>query len=157
MTPSRQFRYAALALMVAYGALVASHGGEFWPFSIFPMFAKAGRVWSRAIVRDVGADFSGVRWSELEPHELPGRPFPLDAVSIDQNDLSALVSPPGDRLDGARLGMLDRWFQEVRGDRHLVIYAAHGWFDGDGLVRVRYRPVALVGPSGVLGAQEASR
>lgn len=154
MAASRQFRYAAVALMTLYGGLVASHRGEFWPFSSFPMFAKAGRVWTRATVRDVGDDVHGVRWSDVEQRELPGRPFPLGAASVDQNDLSALISSGGDRLDGARRSVLERWFRDVRGDRHLVIYAVRGSLDDDGRVQVRYRPVARLGPSGVVGAAE---
>jgi hypothetical protein len=140
--------------MTVYGALVASHRGEFWPFSTFPMFAKAGRVWTRVTVRDVGDDARSVRWSEVEQRALPGHPFPLDAVSIDQNDLSALMASAGDRLDGVRRSVLERWFRDVRGDRHLVIYAARGSLDRDDLVQVRYRPVALLGPSGVVGVAE---
>jgi hypothetical protein len=143
--------------MTLYGGLVASHRGEFWPFSTFPMFAKAGRVWTRVIVRDVGDDVGGVRWSEVEQHAPSGRPFPLGAASVDQNDLSALMSSAGDRLDRTRRSVLERWFRDVRGDRHLVIYAVRGSLDGDGLVQVRYRPVALLGPTGVVGAAETPR
>jgi hypothetical protein len=156
MTASRQFGCAAVALMTLYGALVASHRGEFWPFSTFPMFARAGRVWTRATVRDVGADVRGVRWSEVQQRELPGRPFPLAAASVDQNDLSLLISSAGDHLDGARRSVLERWFRDARSDRHLVIYAVRGSLDGDGPVHVRYRPVALLGPSGVLDLAEGS-
>jgi hypothetical protein len=157
MTPSRRFRYAAVALMTLYAGLVASHRGEFWPFSTFPMFSKAGREWTRVTVRDVGDDVHAVLWSEVEQRALPGRPFPLGPASIDQIDLSALVSSAGDRLDGVRRSALERWFRDVRSDRHLVIYAVRGSLDGDNLVRVRYRPVALLGPSGVVGAAEMPR
>ena len=42
-----------LISFIIYGALVATHEGEYWPFSIYPMFSKAGNPWTRAIVRDV--------------------------------------------------------------------------------------------------------
>lgn len=33
--------------------LVSTHRGEFWPFSIFPMFSQAGNPWSRGVVENV--------------------------------------------------------------------------------------------------------
>ena len=35
------------------GALLATNLGEFWPFSIYPMFSKAGGEWTRAVVLEI--------------------------------------------------------------------------------------------------------
>lgn len=35
------------------GALLATNLGEFWPFSIYPMFSKAGGEWTRAVVLEL--------------------------------------------------------------------------------------------------------
>jgi hypothetical protein len=40
-------------ILLIYAVLVASHEGEFWPFSIYPMFSQAGNPWTRAMVIDV--------------------------------------------------------------------------------------------------------
>jgi hypothetical protein len=82
-----------LSVVVAsYVALVASHGGEFWPFSMFPMFSGAGRPWQRALTVRVD---EGLLHGELPASyaldHLPGEPFPLLAHGIPQNDLSSLV------------------------------------------------------------------
>lgn len=40
-------------VLVVYALLVATHLGEFWPFSIYPMFSQAGTPWTRAVVREL--------------------------------------------------------------------------------------------------------
>lgn len=37
--------------LVVYGLLVAIHLGEFWPFSIYPMFSQTGNPWTGAAER----------------------------------------------------------------------------------------------------------
>lgn len=82
-----------LAVVVAcHGVLVATHGGEFWPFSSYPMFARAGRPWQRALVRVVDAPL--LRSAPLAAYTLealPGAPLPLSKHGIPQNDLSTLL------------------------------------------------------------------
>src|SRR5690625_1138715 len=40
-------------LFLVHAILVSTHEGEFWPFSIYPMFSQAGNPWARAMVLDV--------------------------------------------------------------------------------------------------------
>ena len=44
--------------------LVASHKGEFWPFSIYPMFSQAGNSWSRALLIEIEPDDTTNIWDE---------------------------------------------------------------------------------------------
>ena len=70
-------RAARIVAVVAFSnlVLIATHHGEFWPFSTFSMFASAGRPWQRALVRV----------------EATGTTLPLGEHGISQNDLSSLV------------------------------------------------------------------
>ena len=86
--------------------LVGSHLGEFWPFSIFPMFSKAGQPWSRAMVVEVPlsdsySDPSAMLWEPLDIniHELQA--ISLDERGIDKIDFSNYV------------GKTERWTPEV--------------------------------------------
>lgn len=81
-----------LGVLVVYGVLVATHDGEFWPFSIFPMFSSAGQPWTRALVRDVPYDASDtLLWAPRTLETLPGRAVTLDEVGVSQNDLSVFL------------------------------------------------------------------
>lgn len=92
---------ALLLTALAYVIIVASHRGEFWPFSTFSMFSGAGRPWTRALVRQVDEPIA--RAPVVAPYSLqalPGRPFTVPAPM--QNDLSSLVQ------------RADRWTPEER-------------------------------------------
>ena len=80
-----------LVVLVVYGVLVASHEGEFWPFSIYPMFSQAGRPWTRAVVRSLDAD-EPLAWQAYAADALPGAPVALKPRGIDAIDLANFVS-----------------------------------------------------------------
>ena len=44
--------------------LLPSHEGEFWPFSIYPMFSQAGNPWTRAMVLDVTTTPDAELWEK---------------------------------------------------------------------------------------------
>lgn len=104
-----QHRTKALRLvgivLVGYALLVATHRGEFWPFSIYPMFSQAGTPWTRSLVHTVPAD-SSFSWTAKRPGNLPGEPFPVDPHGINQNDIANYVSKTDtwtrERLRGLR-------------------------------------------------------
>lgn len=50
--PLREVRLLVGTFLVS-GCLLATNLGEFWPFSIYPMFSKAGGAWTRAVVLEV--------------------------------------------------------------------------------------------------------
>jgi hypothetical protein len=79
------------ALIAACIVLLATHAGEFWPFSVYPMFSGAGRPWQRALVRGMPEDAaSGALLPEYALDMVPGRPLPLRQLAP-QDDLSTLV------------------------------------------------------------------
>lgn len=90
-----QHRTTALRLigivLAAYALLVATHRGEFWPFSIYPMFSQAGTPWTRSLVHKVPDDTS-FSWTAKRLGNLPGEPFPVAQRGINQNDVANYVS-----------------------------------------------------------------
>lgn len=78
-------------VLVVYALLVATHRGEFWPFSIYPMFSQAGTPWTRSLVHEVPNDTS-FSWTTRRLGNLPGKPFPVAPRGINQNDIANYVS-----------------------------------------------------------------
>lgn len=140
-------RRLLLGTLAVYALLVATHLGEFWPFSIYPMFSQGGNAWSRAIVRDVSAARAGgegVRWQPVErAGRLPGEPFPLLRYGIDPIDLANFVSKTK-TWDADRLGGLRTMFHDHVGQRDLLVMRVNGRLtEGDSVV-VEYVPYVLL-------------
>lgn len=114
-----------LLSLAAYGLLVGVNEGEFWPFSIYPMFSKGGIPWSRAVVRDVSNE-PILSWSSVHVSDLPGEPYPLLEHGVDPIDLANFVSKS--RLwDEARVSGLRRMFdQHDLNERRLLVMRVNG-------------------------------
>lgn len=101
---TKALRLVGIVLAV-YALLVATHRGEFWPFSIYPMFSQAGTPWTRSLVHEVPNDTS-FSWEARHLGNLPGKPFPVDPRGINQNDVANYVSKTDtwttERLQGLR-------------------------------------------------------
>jgi len=133
MSPSsalQRARRLLLGTLLVYATLVATHRGEFWPFSIYPRFAQADDAWSRAVVRDVSADEPEQRWAAYSLDALPGRAFPLTPNGVDNKDLSNFVSKTKDwtprRTEGLR-----SLFRDHVDTRALLVMRVRGHRDGD--------------------------
>lgn len=139
VNPYRRAIRVLIATLVAYGVLVGANEGEFWPFSIYPMFSQGGNPWSRAIVRDVATDDSA-RWSPVTSADLPGEPYPLFVHGVDPIDLSNFVSKT-ERWDDARIAGLRKMFgeQELR-DRALLVMRVNGRINQEDSVIVEFVP-----------------
>ncbi len=137
------------AIFIIYGTLVATHKGEFWPFSIFPMFSTAGQPWVRSIVHELPPDLPDEAiWESARPEDLPGEVFALAPNGIFQNDLANYVSKTRtwtpSRLHGIR-AMFDG---RVTADDRLMIYSVRGELRPDG-VDVTASPLILLHGSDV--------
>lgn len=118
----RRAAKALMALCLAYATLAATHGGEFWPFSVFPMFSVAGRPWARALVRR----HEGTRLEASYSLEaLPGAPFALTDHGIPQNDLSSLTQRAG-RWGPAELEALSQLFGSLPCEHPLLVLRVRG-------------------------------
>ena len=124
--------------------LLGTHGGEFWPFSTFPMFAHAD-PWDRTLVRDVTEVEEGL-WGQ---EELVGTPFSLVSAGLDQNDVVKMMREFGDTLEPEEAQILSHLFAEVRQEKRLLLYLVHGelatGFEG---VEMRYKPVVIIDQAG---------
>ena len=145
----RSYRTAIIVLLgvlLIYGVLVATHRGEFWPFSIYPMFSSAGGTWTRVVVRDVTGDsLDSFPQRAMSLQHLPGRPVPLDEVGVpaSQNDLAVFMEE-GEGWSAARREVLHSFFLGHASNRHLLLYRVTGRLGDYGVVEVWADPVALI-------------
>ncbi len=148
--PNPLYRKAGVLLLgtlLAYGLLVATHVGEFWPFSIYPMFSQAGQPWSRTVVREV-EPAGAVTWRPVATAGLPGRAFAAAPHGVDQTDLANFVSKT-QRWDADRVAALKRLFAGSLGEGPLLVMRAGGEIvDGDS-VRLTFTPYVLLAEDSV--------
>ena len=145
----RRFMWLFGGVLLSWFLLVFTHSGEFWPFSRFPMFARSGKPWRLALVRELSAEELAQPLAEVWEKELPGRPFPLHRHHINQDDLSAVIRPMWDGVMPAHTELLARYFQEHRATQNLVLYLVRGSLRKDRSVRIRFRPLAVMTRDGV--------
>ncbi len=84
-------RTTLLGVLIVYALTVAINLGEFWPFSIYPMFSQAGNPWSRAIIREVQPEDS-LSWNALPLADVPGQSYGVRNGGVDPIDLANFVS-----------------------------------------------------------------
>lgn len=134
---SRALRRAGRLLvgtLLVYALLVATHRGEFWPFSIYPMFSQAGNPFSRAVVRDVSEDATPLRWETTSLDSLPGRPFALRPNGVNNIDLANFVSKT-ETWTPKRVEGLRSLFKPHLPDRKLLVMRVKGrMVEGDSVV-----------------------
>jgi hypothetical protein len=136
----RAVRILGVAFLL-YAALVATNEGEFWPFSIYPMFSQAGNPWSRSVVRAVPLD-EAPNWRVVGAEDLPGRGYPLLAYGVDPIDLANFVKKT-ERWTPSRSQALRQMLAPER-DVQLRVFRADGRIDSTDSVAVRFLPVAAV-------------
>lgn len=130
-----------LAVGAAYAVLVATHRGEFWPFSVYPMFSRAGRPWARACVLKWTPPIALASLRGGRPLESwPGTPFPLQEHGLSQNDLSSLVQRAEHWTLDDRLA-IEHVFGSLPCAQPLVLMRVDGTLDSQG-VRQAATPVA---------------
>lgn len=144
--PRRALRIVG-GVLVVYALLVATHLGEFWPFSIYPMFSQAGNPWTRAVVRELPSqtDPDTLSWEAVSLQELPGAPYPVAPKGINQNDVANYVSKT-DRWTDERVQGLRSLFTKGRTlSSPLLVYRVRGKLEAD-TVAVTATPVLLFEP-----------
>lgn len=131
MNPYQRSLRVVSGTLLVYVVLVATHLGEFWPFSIYPMFSKAGQPWSRAIVREVPTDADATSWESIRLDQLPGTAFPMRPNGINQNDIANYISKT-DVWTHSRLRGFRSLFEGTHSfDRPLRAYRVRGTLAGD--------------------------
>lgn len=87
-----KFKKILITVLVINVILVATHEGEFWPFSIFPMFSQAGNPWTRAMVQQVDDTHMDDLWLVKPLHEVSDRAVAIEDYGVDQIDYSNFIS-----------------------------------------------------------------
>ena len=139
----RRARRTLLGTLLVYALLVATHLGEFWPFSIYPMFSQGGNDWSRAVVRAVPDTLDPAWEATSEVEALPGTGFPLTRHGIDPIDLSNYVSKT-DAWTPKRAAGLRTMFGAETDRRTFLVMRVNGHMTARDSVAVEYVPYALV-------------
>lgn len=145
ITATRRAARTIGAIVLGWGILCALHEGEFWPFSIYPMFSQAGRPWTRVLVRDVTGTPPARDWSPYSLETLPGVPVPLSSVGVFQNDLADFVART--TVWGApEVEALRAMFSDAQlRSRSLLVLKVHGSLDSRDSVRIVAHPWVLLG------------
>lgn len=146
--PLKRAKKATFVTLVVYALLVATHLGEFWPFSIYPMFSQGGRTWVRSVVRDVSAE-EAVSWQTVGLDELPGKTFPMAPTGVNQNDVANFVSKSAD-WGPNRVGAMRALFGPNLQESSLQVFRVEGRLTPERQVEVRYEPFILMTPDTTL-------
>ena len=133
-----------LSTLLVYALLVATHEGEFWPFSIYPMFSQAGRPWSRTVVRDVDQTPDDVLWRTVAQSELPGHPVGLAAHGIAAEDIANYVSKTTSWDRDRLLGLQKIFTTSGLSDRALLVMKVEGRLTEDDSVSIRCIPYVWI-------------
>ena len=140
----RAMRAIGVTLLV-YVVLVATHLGEFWPFSIYPMFSQAGNPWSRAIVRDIsGSDAEAIRWAPVPPESLPGDPVALTDHRVDPIDLANFVSKTEVWDENRVEGLRNMFRADALAGQKLLVMRARGRFNEADSVILQFEPYVAI-------------
>ncbi len=145
----KKARWLLIGTFLVFAILVAPHEGEFWPFSIYPMFSQGGRTWSRAVVRDVTAVPDSLYWHEFNEDDLPGTSYPLVPAGINQNDIANFVAKSTTWNPG-RVAAMRKIFGEATRDQSLMIFRVVGSLNQNRMVDVAYTPFLVMHPDTVL-------
>ena len=118
--------------------------GEFWPFSIYPMFSRGAHPWIRSHVREVDGAADPQLWRVRTFDDLPGRPYPLNKRGIVQNDIANYIAKARS-WDAQRVAGIRSVFEEDLRQTTLVLYRVDGSIDDDS-VSVTFTPFLLMAP-----------
>lgn len=131
-----------LWIFVISSVFLATHKGEFWPFSIYPMFSQAGRPWHRAIMRDYTAVPDSLLWKESRIEDLQGEPFALEDYGIEGPDIAKYIAINRNWDARGRNNFRKVFLKHLHG-RRLAALRLDGTAMGDS-VRVVATPVLLI-------------
>ncbi|MCC5940939.1 MAG: hypothetical protein JJU37_05300 [Balneolaceae bacterium] len=131
-------------ILIIYAALVATHEGEFWPFSIYPMFSQAGNPWTRAMVMDITDRSDDEMWVRTTLQHKAGEPVPVFNYGVDQIDFSNFVSKTEDWTESRIRAMHTMFGGENIGENRWMVAKVHGRMVGADSVTVEIEPLILL-------------
>lgn len=125
--------------LLIYALLVATHLGEFWPFSIYPMFSQAGNPWKRAIVQDVTQTPADSLWLTATPKTLPGKTIPLDKLNVNTNDIANYLSKTDVWTPNKVYGVRRLVQKRINGNK-IMVYQARGSLVESDSIKIEFVP-----------------
>ena len=131
-------------VLIVYALLVATHEGEFWPFSIYPMFSQAGNPWTRAMVIDVTDADPDEFWRPQTLDNKSGPPVPLRVYGVDQIDYSNFISQTKNWTPQRRDALRHMFGADQIGENRWLAAKVHGEMIGEDSVSVRIEPFLLM-------------
>lgn len=153
MNRTRKIIAILSVVMVVQATLLATHEGEFWPFSIYPMFSKAGREWSRVVVRDVSGLTPEQYWRTTDLPSLPGRQVALRQFGGETIDASDFVHKTAEWTDSRRQAFVKLIGQEKAGDALWLAFRVRGRLSDDS-VAVAAHPLFLIHRGNIIRAED---
>ena len=139
LSAKRGLKVIGITLLI-YAVLVAPHEGEFWPFSIYPMFSQAGNPWTRAMVLDVTDKPADEIW---EMHALEDRTadaVPVGHYGVDQIDFSNFVSKTENWTEQRRNALITMFGADEIQDQQWMVSKVKGELVGQDSVAIRIVP-----------------
>lgn len=131
-------------ILLVYAALVATHKGEFWPFSIYPMFSQAGNPWTRAVVLDVTNMPDEEIWNQQRLSELSAKAVPIGDYGVDQIDFSNFMSKTTNWTENRRNALRSMFGPENIGSNRWMASKAQGKLVEDDSVVVIIQPFLMI-------------
>lgn len=141
----RSMKVIGVSLLV-YALLVAPHEGEFWPFSIYPMFSQAGNPWTRAMVLDVTAKPDAELW---ESQSLGSRNSDVVAVldyGVDQIDFSNFVVKTENWTSTRRSALKEMFGTSAISGQRWMVSKVRGELIGRDSVSIEITPFIMLTP-----------
>lgn len=139
-----------LGTFLVYGLLVATHEGEFWPFSIYPMFSQAGNPWTRALVQDVTDLDDEEIWEVTDLQNLPGSTAAVSDYGVDQIDFSNYISKTRAWNDRRKNALIRMFGADSIKDKYLLIMKVRGELAEGDTVSVLATPFLLMASDTVI-------
>lgn len=133
-----------MGILLVYALLVATHRGEFWPFSIYPMFSQAGKPWTRALVQDVSQTPDSLMWQPSGLDDTPGPVVALTQTGAEQIDFSNFVSKTKNWNNNRRRALITMFGRENIGTSSWMVSKVKGRLTPQDSVIVEVMPFLLV-------------
>jgi hypothetical protein len=145
----RGMKIIGITLLI-YVLLVATHEGEFWPFSIYPMFSQAGNPWTRAMVLDVSDMPEDRIWEIRTLQNLESEPVPVGSLGVDQIDYSNFISKTQNWTEPRKKALKEMFGSDNIGQKAWMASKVRGELIGEDSVSVKITPYLLIRGDSVL-------
>lgn len=139
----RGMKVLGITLLI-YAILVAPHEGEFWPFSIYPMFSQAGNPWTRAMVLDVTDKSEQERWNNHLLQDRVSDAVPVGSYGVDQIDFSNFVVKTENWTESRRNALITMFGSENIEGRKWMVSKVRGEMVEQDSVIIEIRPFIMI-------------